>query len=238
MPDFGRARAILFDKDGTLFDFQKSWGPLGARVIEELSGGDASVAAALAQAGGYDLASGRYLPGSPLVSGATDGIAAAWAALLPGRKAADLEQWLNGQAEAAAPASMAPAVADLPGLLAQLAGAGLALGVATHDAEAPARRHLEQAGALQAFGFISGYDSGYPPKPAPEVLQAFARSAGVAVDSVVMVGDSLLDLQLARTSGALAAVGVLTGPAGAELLAAEADAVLPDIGDLPELLRI
>ncbi|MBX2853972.1 MAG: HAD family hydrolase [Rhodobacteraceae bacterium] len=238
MPDFGRARAILFDKDGTLFDFQKSWGPLGAQVIGELSEGDAEMAAALAEAGGYDLASERYLPGSPLVSGSADKIAEAWAALLPGREAADLEWWLNDQAEAASEASMATAVADLPGLLARLAAAGMALGVATHDGEAPARRHLAQAGALSAFGFISGYDSGYPPKPAPEVLRAFAHSAGVAVESVVMVGDSLLDLRLAHTSGALAAVGVLTGPAEEELLATEADVILPDIGGLPEILRI
>ena len=238
MPDFGRARAILFDKDGTLFDFQKSWGPLGARVIAELSGGDPELAAALAEAAGYNIAERRYLPGSALVSGSSDMIAAPWAALLSGWTAADLETWLNDQAEAASEASMAPAVADLPGLLARLSDAGYALGVATHDGEAPARRHLEQAGALAAFGFISGYDSGYPPKPAPGVLQAFARSAGVAVDSVVMVGDSLLDLRLARSAGALAAVGVLTGPAGADLLTAEADLVLPDIGGLPEILRI
>ena len=35
-----KLQAILFDKDGTLFDFQKSWGNWGGAVLQDLSGGD------------------------------------------------------------------------------------------------------------------------------------------------------------------------------------------------------
>ena len=35
-----RVDALLFDKDGTLFDFHHTWGPWVGQVIEELGEGD------------------------------------------------------------------------------------------------------------------------------------------------------------------------------------------------------
>jgi phosphoglycolate phosphatase len=58
---------------------------------------------------------------------------------------------------------------------------------------------------------------------------------GLVPADVVMVGDSLHDLMAARAAG-MHAVGVLTGLAEAAILAPFADAVLPDIGALPEWL--
>ena len=58
--DLSAARAVLFDKDGTLFDFQKSWRALGAAAIARFAGEDAALAARLAEIGGYDLAGGRF----------------------------------------------------------------------------------------------------------------------------------------------------------------------------------
>jgi phosphoglycolate phosphatase len=33
-------RAVLFDKDGTLVDFQRTWGPATDRVLQTLAAGD------------------------------------------------------------------------------------------------------------------------------------------------------------------------------------------------------
>ncbi len=35
-------RAILFDKDGTLIDFQRTWGPATHVVLSQLCDGDAA----------------------------------------------------------------------------------------------------------------------------------------------------------------------------------------------------
>ena len=48
--------AVIFDKDGTLFDFRASWGGWTKRLLEELAGGDAQVLTALAGAARFDLA--------------------------------------------------------------------------------------------------------------------------------------------------------------------------------------
>ena len=66
---------------------------------------------------------------------------------------------------------------------------GLRLGVATNDAERPAKAHLEKAGIAQMFDFIAGFDSGFGGKPAPGQLHAFSAHTGIDPAHIVMVGD-------------------------------------------------
>jgi phosphoglycolate phosphatase len=230
-------RGILFDKDGTLFDFQATW----TRVLEavlDTQAPDRETWAAMAQSGGYDPVRGCFLPGSPVVAGSTGQIAALWAELLPGLGAAKIERVLDdtGLSVLADPAALFPAVADLPGLLGGLRTSGYRLGVATHDSEQGARIQLSAAGAVTAFDFIAGYDSGHGLKPGPGMLLAFAAATGIPPASVIMVGDSRHDLEVGRNAGAAMTVGVLTGPATHDDLVPYADHILPSIEHLPALL--
>ena len=226
-------RAILFDKDGTLFDFEATWRGAAETVLDALSQGDAGLRATLADAVGYDPVAGRFAPGSPLVVGATREVAEILAAHLPSLDAGALERAADAAAVAADPA---PAATDLPALLGGLRARGLALGVATHDSEGAARAHLSAAGALDAFDFVAGYDSGHGLKPGPGMVLAFAEAVATPPETIAMVGDSVHDLGAARAAGAGLAVGVLTGPATRDILAPMADAVLASIMELPALL--
>jgi phosphoglycolate phosphatase len=126
-------------------------------------------------------------------------------------------------------------VSDLKSLFANLKKRRLKLGVATNDAEEPARENLSQADVSGLFDFIAGFDSGYGAKPAPGQLLAFCEQVGLASNQCVMVGDSLHDLHAGRAAG-MRTVGVLTGPAQREELAPFADVVLATIAELPEWL--
>jgi phosphoglycolate phosphatase len=223
-------RGVLFDKDGTLFDFGATWRGAAEQVLRALAPGDLALQARMGAAVGFDIATGAFAPGSPLVAGATREVAEILAAMLPGVSPAILESEANASA---AMASLAPAAPDLPGLLDGLIAEGRALGVATHDAEASARAHLGAVGALDRFAFIAGYDSGHGLKPGPGMVLAFAEAVDLAPEEVAMIGDSVHDLGAARAAGAALAVGVLTGPAGPEDLAPLADVVLPSIRELP-----
>lgn len=64
---------------------------------------------------------------------------------------------------------------------------------------------------------------------------AFAAKFGLDPARVVMVGDSLHDLEAGRAAG-MRTVAVLTGIAGEAELAPYADVVLADIGSLPAWL--
>lgn len=225
-------RAILFDKDGTLFDFQTTWAGWARRVIADLAAGDDASAARLAEAMGFDRAQGRFLAGSMVIASTSLEVAEHIAPLVP--QAGGAEALCARLSDTAATVPLAEAV-PLGPLLSRLAGAGLRLGVATNDHEAVARRHV--AAHLEHFDFIAGFDSGHGGKPAPGMLLAFAHHCGLAPDTVLMVGDSRHDLLAGRAAG-MATLGVLTGVASADDLAPLADAVRPDIGHLPALLGL
>ncbi|MEM6441502.1 MAG: HAD-IA family hydrolase [Pseudomonadota bacterium] len=233
-------RGILFDKDGTLLDFEATWRGFALDLLRELAPGDAALRAQLGEAAGVDAETGAFRPGSPIVAGATREVAEIWAALLPGRSADALEAEAERRALSAAAAPPAPATPDLPGLLDRLArpegGAPRALGIATHDSGASAKAHMRLLGALDRFDFIAGYDSGHGLKPGPGLVQAFCAATGLRPEEVAMIGDSLHDLGAGRAAGCGAVIGVLSGPAPAETLAPHADAVLPHIGALPAWL--
>ncbi len=221
---------VIFDKDGTLFDFHRSWGGWADGFVRGLAR-DADHADAMGQAIGFDLGSGQFAPHSPVIAATAADIALALLPHLPGQSAASITSHINA---AAALAPMAEAVPLRP-LLAALRARGLKIGLATNDTEVPARAHLAAHGINELFDFIAGYDSGHGAKPGPGMCTAFARATGLAPGRVVMVGDSLHDLHAGRAAGMIC-VGVLTGIAVAADLAPHADAVLPDIGALPEWL--
>ena len=230
-------RGILFDKDGTLFDFQATWGRWTEATLDLLAP-DRETWARMARAAGYDPERRRFVPGSPVVAGAPSEIARIWAGFRPDLGAAGVERILDATAldVLADPTMLFPAAADLPGLLADLRASGYALGVATHDSEQGARVQLAAAGVEAAFDFVAGHDSGHGLKPGPGMLLAFAEAMGIPPAGVVMVGDSRHDLEVARSAGAALAIGVLTGPATREDLAPWADHILPSIEHLPALL--
>lgn len=224
-------RAVLFDKDGTLFDFQRTWGAWARGVIADLAAGDAVRAQALAEAMAYDPGPGRFRPESLVIAGTSLEVAELLAPHVPPVHIDALVARLQAAAQGVEPVESVP----LGPLLARLRAAGLRLGVATNDNEATARRHV--APYLGQFEAVFGYDSGHGGKPEPGMLLAFAARCGLEPAQVLMVGDSRHDLIAGRAAG-MATLAVLTGVAQEPDLADLADAVRPDIGHLPALLAL
>lgn len=225
-------QGIIFDKDGTLFDFSATWEAWAASFLLRISGDDVDRATVAGHAVGFDLAAQTFARDSVVIAGTPMQIAEA---LLPHFSAHDLPDLLRIMNAEAAAAPQAEAVALLP-LLTTLKSRDLRLGVATNDAEMPARAHLDAAGVAECFDFIAGCDSGYGGKPAPGQLLAFCEQTGLTPDTVIMVGDSTHDLRAGLAAG-MRTVAVLTGLAPADILAPFATAILPDIGALPAWLE-
>jgi phosphoglycolate phosphatase len=231
-------RGIVFDKDGTLIDFEKTWVPAllgGAKALAETVGrGD--MANKMLESVGGDPATGRIFAGTQLASGTTDVVAARWCEIvteLPGVD--EVVEWLDEYWTRTTLANLHP-VAPLRPLLQDLRGQGYRLGLATNDAEKAACLTLEKLGVIDLFEQILGYDSGHGAKPEPGMILEFCRSTGLSPGEVAMVGDSPADLDAARAAGCGMAVAVLTGASGAALLAPLASHVLASIVDLQGLL--
>ncbi len=225
-------RGVVFDKDGTLFDFNATWAVWTAGLIEDTAP-DAATRAAMAQVLGFDLQGRSFLPGSIVIAETSEMIAHRLLPFFADMTAADLARRLNDRA---ARTPQAPVLPLVP-FLARLRQAGLRLGVATNDGEGPARTHLEGEGAAHLFDFIAGYDSGHGGKPAPGQLLAFVTAQGLTPGDCVMVGDSLHDLHAGAAAG-MRTVGVLTGVADRADLAPAADLVLDSIAGLPDALGL
>ncbi len=224
-----KLRGLLFDKDGTLFDFHRSWGPWLAGFLAEVSS-DKPHAAQLAEALGFNQKSQTFRPGSVFVHDTLEEIMDAVLPHLPNWERAALEAYAIRET------ALVPQVPTVPlaPLLSGFQARGLVLGVATNDNEAPARSQLEAAGVQHHFAFIAGYDSGFGGKPATGMQRAFCATHKLAPSEVAMVGDSLHDMTSGRDAG-MVTVGVLTGTTSRAELEAVADVVLADIGELNHL---
>ena len=226
-----RVDGLLFDKDGTLFDFHATWSVWAYQIIRELSNGEPLLMASLAKSMDYDLVERRFRPDSTVIAGTGRQTAQCVCDALPEKEIEEIERYLLNSS---LNAPLKPPV-DLASYFKALSGMGLSLGVMTNDAEAAAISQLDYFGVSEYFDFIAGFDSGYGAKPEPDPLLAFADSVELQPEKVAMVGDSIHDLIAGKAAG-MQTIAVLTGAATAEVLMPYSDIVLPDIGHIPNWL--
>jgi phosphoglycolate phosphatase len=226
-----RISAILFDKDGTLLDYHRSWSPINERSAAFAASGDRALEQRLLDVGGRDQATGRYRAGSLLAAGNAAEIAAAWVVAGSPHSVPALTSALDRIFED----GVAGAVPVLPlgpyfrGLKAQ----GYKLGIASSDSASAilaTAAHFDFAGALD---FYTGYDSGHGHKPGPGMVLAFAGAMGISATEIAVVGDNLHDMAMGQSAGCGLRVGVLTGTSDRAVLMTAAHIVLDSIADLP-----
>ncbi len=224
-------RGIIFDKDGTLFDFGATWETWAENVLMRATKGDRTRATTVGKAVGFDMVTRQFSASSIVIAGTSAEIAEAFVAHFPEYSRDTLLNMLNSEAE------QAPQIeaAALGPVLSDLKQRGIKLGVATNDSIDPAVSHLKSAKILEYFSFVAGYDSGFGGKPEPGQLLAFSKRTRIPPEACVMVGDSLHDLRAGRAAG-MRTIGVLTGMARASVLEPYADIVLPDIGHIARWL--
>jgi len=229
-------RGILFDKDGTLLEFEATWTPVLTRLALEVAEGDAARVAALLDAGGLDPVTRRFRAGSAIGAGTTHTIASFWHPdLPPGELAARVAAMDRAFHDHGAYHSV-----PIPGAveaLAALATEGYILGVVTNDTTAAAQVALAGTGLLQHVTRVIGYDAVAHAKPAPDMVLAFAEAENIAPSDLAVVGDNRHDLEMARAAQVGLVVGVTSGNGSAADLAPLADVVLSSVAELPAWLH-
>jgi phosphoglycolate phosphatase len=230
-------RGLLFDKDGTLVDFQKTWFAIGDRLALQAAGGDRQRADALMRAAGYDHAAGRFRADSVFAAGTNADIVALW---YPEACGAEQSALVAGFDVFTADEGASRSVA-LPGskeAIVTLHRAGFRMGVATNDSTRGAERTLLALGIAQMFDAAYGYDAVANPKPAPDTVAAFCDFTGLRPAEIAVIGDNRHDLEMARAARAGLAVGVLSGTGTRNSLAPLADVILYSIAELPGYLAV
>lgn len=229
-----RLGGILFDKDGTLVDFHRTWSPIIRRATAYAAGGDPVLTDRLLDLGGMDPVTGTTRADSLFAAGNTIEIVAAFVAagspVERGTLVRDLDAIFVGAAASAVP------IAETASIFAGLKQRGLKLGIASSDNAASIAGTARALGIEQAVDFIAGYDSGHGVKPQAGMFLAFCRSTGLAPEAVAMVGDNRHDMEMGRAAGAGLTIAVLSGTGTRATLDPVADVCLPSIAALPAFL--
>lgn len=228
-------RGILFDKDGTLIDFDATWAAVARRMAMEAAAGDTARADFLLDQSGLDLATGRFRADSVFAAGTNAEVVELWHPELPRAELAGMVARYDAITAREGAASAVPIAGAREALMA-LHQTGYRLALATNDSTAGAEQTLLAMGVAHLFSAAYGYDAVARPKPAPDVVHAFADMSGIRVAELAFVGDNRHDLETGRAAGAGLVVGVLSGTGTRETLAPLADVLLDSVADLPGYL--
>ncbi|WP_404790249.1 HAD family hydrolase [Altericista sp. CCNU0014] len=213
---FENIQAIVFDKDGTLAEVEsylKSLGQKRARLVDAKIPG---VQEPLLLAFGLE-ASGVSPMGLLAVGSRRENeIAAAAYVAETGR------DWAEAVAIAAAAFQEAesylkpkavhtPLLPNLGDSLSQLAQSGLKLGILSADTTAHIKEFVETYQLSSSIAAYQGDDGEGMSKPDPKLYELICRQLNVSPEQTVMIGDSTLDMKMARAAGSAGCVGVTWG---------------------------
>jgi phosphoglycolate phosphatase len=231
-------KAILFDKDGTYIDFNKTWFPATRDLFHWLAKGDEAAFARLVSVARLDLENKTYFADSVILAHATIDYAPLLAKAI-GETYSDsfLQRFDEKSFELGS--FYATPIGNPHAVFSALKAKGYILGVATNGSFALAQSHNEKLGLTPLLSFTCGYDSGFGRKPGGGMALAFAKHLALKPEEIAVVGDTLHDIHMAKAAGCLA-IGVATGLTPYDVLAKEADIMimcLEDLLDMQDLSR-
>ena len=236
-------RLVLLDKDGTLISFHALWHAWFEGVYRALRDDpgldeplDEPLAQALADTLGYDRQSGAWDPLGPITLAATTEVGVLIAGALyrhrglPWDAAMEVVHRAEEQArrELDMEALLEP-IGDVREKLLALKDLGLKLAVVTTDTRAATEWGLGRLELLPLLDAVLCADDGVALKPAPDMALEVCRRLGVAPAEAIMVGDTVVDMVMAKRAGLACAIGVTSGALDEEALRPHADVVIADI---------
>lgn len=226
---------IIFDKDGTLLDFDQMWGGWAleiARRLEEASG--KPLTNLLARSWGFDPITKHVEPDGEL-AGKT--LAYLHELTLNTLRSDGFSGDAVARVVAAAwhlPDSMSLVrpIINLQSLFIHLHSLGIKVAIATLDDRAPTQTTFTELGVLKYVDALVCADDGVKLKPAPDMIFKVCDDLGITPSQCAMIGDSVSDLQMGRNARVGMTVGVLTGLSNAEKLKPFADHIISSIQEL------
>ncbi len=226
---------VVFDKDGTLIDFNfmwASWVTELARRLEQAT--QHPLTDALYHAIGFDAARTHVIAGAPLAVCSMKTLRDMTADVVwrSGFSRADAERFTEAAWFIPDPVALAHPVADLPRVFSELRARGMKIAVATSDDRAPTLATRNALGTLQVVDAIVCADDGLPNKPAPDMFLHVCRTLNIVPTQSIMVGDAVADMEMGRNAGAARVVAVLTGLADRAVLEPHADVVISSLAEL------
>lgn len=238
-------KGILFDKDGTLIDFNSLWLKAAKEVawlliqVNGLAAEEGLEDSILNAMGVIDntinaKAPLAYQTYTEIAKGICDALQ---------KEAVELDAELVGQQLSVLFESVISRkefsyqqIVPLKELFEQLHEKQILVGLATADTDTAVRRCFQKLGILTCFDFLGWDDGSMKPKPDTDMFERFQQKFKLKAEEILVVGDTLNDMLFAHRCHAKAA-GVLSGLATYDELQKEADLILENVGEIPAYLQ-
>lgn len=226
-----KIQAIIFDKDGTLIDFDAFWVTISKAAIKET----------------LEALQMTRIPVSEILEtlGVKNGITRIDSVLCKGTYAqlgqvvyevvkgygctASCEEVIQLVTDAYVRNSdkgqVIPTTPDLPRVLKELKSRGIILAVVTTDNDPVTRFCLGTLGIEELFDFLYTDDGQTPPKPDPFCANDLCRRTGISKDALLMVGDTPTDMEFAKNAD-ISAIGIAKTEPNRQILSPHALTVI------------
>lgn len=227
-------KAIIFDKDGTLLDFDAFWVTVSISAVKDI----------LKELDCKDVAAEDVLSALGVEDGITniDGVLCSSTyskigdnihyALSKCGYNFDIERvcaiTLDAFARHVDKGVIKATCENIRDVLMEIKNAGIKIFVVTSDILFTTEKCLRGLGIHDLFDAIYTDDGDIPPKPEPDCIYDICKRFSFAPDEIIMVGDTVNDVNFAKNGG-IKMIGVAKGEKNIERFLKHTDIVLPDV---------
>lgn len=232
---------IVFDKDGTLIDFNTLW---GARILRWVE----AIAAATELTDkhkknlyfllGYSPQREHVRPESPLAVASLETLYTLAAGVIcqagiPWHQALScvISSAQDTSLDSFDPSEIQPK-GDVVGLMRRLVQAGIHIAIVTSDDRHMTEATLEFLEVNELVSLVICGDDPIPNKPAPDALRLIATQLGIQPIRMMMVGDTTSDMQFAANAGVAFRIGIASTSRDSASFATHADTTITSIDEI------
>lgn len=234
--------AIIFDKDGTLLDFDAFWVTVSDFAISDIK----------KRFGREDIPTEEFSSALGVKNGKTDiesilckGTYEEMAEVIHKvfvshgcdvTLEAVTEAVIVDYKKNSDKGEIKPTCEGLKDTIEKLKADGKRLLVITTDKREVAERSLSGLGIREYFERLYTGDGDIPPKPDPASAFDFCKNTGIKPENIMMVGDTMVDVEFAKNAG-LYCVGVAAREDNRQILDGHADKIISEITQIFDVLK-
>jgi len=236
LKDF-KPEAIIFDKDGTLIDFDAMWGSWTLQLADRLQASiGLDIRQALCECYGYDITHRKILPDGILTCTPMWQLRELMIEVVTsfGISATEASCAAAAAWHVPDPVTNAKPFTDIRKLFTNIHRRGIKIAIATTDDRHPTCAMLDAFGVSDIVATMVCADDGIKAKPAPDMVTTICQRMHVDPGNVTVIGDTVADLQMARSAEAGYVIGVLSGVGSLANLTPLADILIDTIDTLQE----
>ncbi|MDV3053764.1 HAD family hydrolase [Staphylococcus ureilyticus] len=201
---------ILFDKDGTIIYFDRSWMKIGLQLVDDFMETYKDAIDDIDEGYAYlGVIDGEIQPGTIMASGALDEMIEAFCKIAN----QDVTSWAQQRSQVLVD-NRVPENVLVEGIsetLDTLKQRGYKLGIVTSDSKRGVEQFLEYTQFDHYFDIVISTEADAVEKPNPEVLNPLFYRYNVEPENVAIIGDTANDIQTGINAKLGLKVAVLTG---------------------------